>query len=379
MSTATGTDIRGKIAIVGVGHTPQGELPGQSPELNSVLAIKEALNDAGITRDRLDGLITCKSVQGTNTDVSVGPLLGLNPRYAQTLDYGTCNFSLHLAAQAILTGMASTVALCYGANARSIRFPFGASSPTLAGASGLMHIAGPAAMALQRHKAMYGTTDEQFGMIAVSEREWARKNPIALFREPMSMEQYLALPYMVEPLRRPDVTMLSDGGVSLIVTSAERAADYPNKPVYLLGLAEQTQIRGEYSPDYLNREFLQGAADQIWRNTGLTPADIDALYIQNPTAVWVLQMLEWYGFVPLGEAGPWLAEGHTRPGGDLPVNTNGGQLSESYMWGWLHLVEAVRQLRGQAGGRQISGAEIAMYCSTQVWLKGGASIISAHK
>ena len=100
-----------------------------------------------------------------------------------------------------------------GANARSIRFPFGASSPTLAGASGLMHIAGPAAMALQRHKAMYGTTDEQFGMIAVSEREWARKNPIALFREPMSMEQYLAMPYMVEPLRRADVTMLSDGGV----------------------------------------------------------------------------------------------------------------------------------------------------------------------
>jgi acetyl-CoA acetyltransferase len=241
-----------------------------------------------------------------------------------------------------------------------------------------MHIAGPAAMALQRHKAMYGTTDEQFGMIAVSEREWARKNPIALFREPMSMEQYLAMPYMVEPLRRADVTMLSDGGVSLIVTSAERAADYPNRPVYILGMSEQSGIRGEYTPDYLNREFLHGAADQIWRKTGLAPKDIDALYIQNPTAVWVLQMLEWYGFTPVGEAGPWLAEGHTRPGGDLPVNTNGGQLSESYMWGWLHLVEAVRQLRGQAGERQISGAEIAMYCSTQVWLKGGASIISTH-
>jgi acetyl-CoA acetyltransferase len=102
------------------------------------------------------------------------------------------------------------------------------------------------------------------------------------------------------------------------------------------------------------------------------------LYIQNPTAVWVLQMLEYYGFAPPGEVGPWLAEGHTRPGGDRPVNTNGGQLSESYMWGWLHMVEAVRQLRGQAGERQVSGAEIAMYCSTQVWLKGGASILSTH-
>src|ERR1700689_4381023 len=169
------TDIRGKVASVGVGPTPQGELPGQSPELNSVLAIKEALADAGIGRDRLDGLITGKSVQGTNTDVMVGPLLGINPRYAQTLDYGPCNFSLHLAVQGIVTGMATTVALCYGANARSIRFPFGASSPTLAGASGLMHIAGPAAMALQRHKAMYGPTHEPVGLIGGAGGEWAQR------------------------------------------------------------------------------------------------------------------------------------------------------------------------------------------------------------
>jgi acetyl-CoA acetyltransferase len=274
--------------------------------------------------------------------------------------------------------MADTVALCYGANARSIRFPFGASPPTLAGASGLMHIAGPAAMALQRHKAMYGTTDEQFGMIAVSEREWARKNPIAVFRDEMTMDDYLAMPYMVEPLRRVDVTMLADGGVSLIVTRADRVQDFPKQPVYVLGMSEQSQIQGEFAENHLDREFLEKAARQIWDRTGLTPDDIDALYIQNPTAVWVLQMLERYGFVPKGEAGPWLAEGHTRPGGDMPVNTNGGQLSESYMWGWLHLVEAVRQLRGEAGERQISGAEIAMYCSTQVWLKGGASIISTH-
>jgi acetyl-CoA acetyltransferase len=376
--TTIDTDIRGKVAIVGVGHTPQGELPGQSPELNSVLAIKEAMKDAGIDRSAIDGLITCKSVQGSNIDTQVGPLLGLSPRYSQTLDYGTCNFSLHLAVQAILTGMADTIALCYGANARSIRFPFGSSSPTLAGVSGLMHIAGPAAMALQRHKAMYGTTDEQFGMIAVSEREWAQRNPIALFRDPMPMDEYLAMPYMVEPLRRPDVTMLSDGGVSLIVTRADRVDDFPNKPVYILGISEQSQIQGEFADDYLDREFLSKSADQMWSRTGMTPEDIDVLYIQNPTAVWVLQMLERYGFVPRGEAGPWLAEGHTRPGGDMPLNTNGGQLSESYMWGWLHLVEAVRQLRGQAGDRQVTGAEIAMYCSTQVWLKGGASIISTH-
>jgi len=374
------TDIRGKVAIVGIGHTPQGELPGQTPELNSVLAIKEALKDAGIDRSGLDGLITCKSVQNTNADIQVGPLLGINPRYSQTLDYGTCNFSIHLAIQAIVTGMADTIALCYGANARSARFPFGASSPTLAGVSGLMHVGGPAALALQRYKSLYGMTDEEFGWIAVGSREWAQRNPNALFRTPMSMEDYLNMEYLIEPLRRPDITMLSDGGVSVILTSAERAADFPNKPIYILGMSEASQIRGEFTPDYLNREFLIGASDEIWSKTGMSPADIDALYIQDPTAFWVLQMLELFGFAPIGEGGRWLAEGHTRPGGRLPLNTNGGQLSESYMWGWMHIVEAVRQLRGEAGPeRQVTGAETAMYLSTQTWLKGGASIIATHR
>jgi len=374
------TDIRGKVAIVGIGHTPQGELPGQTPELNSVLAIKEALKDAGIDRSGLDGLITCKSVQNTNADIQVGPLLGINPRYSQTLDYGTCNFSIHLAIQAIVTGMADTIALCYGANARSARFPFGASSPTLAGVSGLMHVGGPAALALQRYKSLYGMTDEEFGWIAVGSREWAQRNPNALFRTPMSMEDYLNMDYLIEPLRRPDITMLSDGGVSVILTSAERAADFPNRPIYILGMSEASQIRGEFTPDYLNREFLIGASDEIWSKTGMSPADIDAVYIQDPTAFWVLQMLELFGFAPIGEGGRWLAEGHTRPGGSLPLNTNGGQLSESYMWGWMHIVEAVRQLRGSAGPeRQVTGAETAMYLSTQTWLKGGASIIATHK
>jgi acetyl-CoA acetyltransferase len=241
-----------------------------------------------------------------------------------------------------------------------------------------MHIAGTAALALQRHKAVYGTTDEQFGWIAVAEREWARLNPTAIFREPMSMDQYLAAPYLVEPLRRADVTMLADGGVALVVTTADRAADFPHAPVYVLGMAEQSAIQGESVPGYLNRSWLADIGRRIWRATGLGPADVDALYIQDPTAVWVLQMLEAYGFCPEGEAGPWLAEGHTRPGGDLPLNTNGGQLSESYMWGWLHMVEAVRQLRGQAGERQVPGARTAMYCSTQAWVKGGASIMSTQ-
>jgi acetyl-CoA acetyltransferase len=145
-------------------------------------------------------------------------------------------------------------------------------------------------------------------------------------------------------------------------------------------MAEQSEIKGDYFDDYLQRPFLKQAASQIWGSTGFKPSDIDVLYIQDPTAVWNLQMVEAYGFAPEGEGGAWAAEGHIRPGGDLPLNTNGGQLSESYMWGWLHIVEAVRQLRGTVEAeRQVAGAELAMYCSTYTFFKGGCSIIGVHQ
>jgi acetyl-CoA acetyltransferase len=374
------TDVRGRVAVVAVGNTEQGELPGRSSDVLAVQAIQAALAEAGLDKSEVDGLITCKAgMTAGGVDAGVGHLLGVNPRYSATLDYGTCNFSLHLGAMAIMAGLASTVVLAYGAAQRSGRVNFGVPmGADLAAASGFLHVAGPAALALQRHKHLYGTTDEQFGWIAVSQREWAQRNPLAIFREPMTIDDYLAKPYMVEPLRREDVTMVSDGGVAIVLTSAERAGDFPEQAVYILGIAEKTSLRGDQTPDNLMRPWLTDVADDLYRAAGLGPADVDLLYIQDPTAVWVLQMIEHYGFCPLGEGGPWLAEGHTRPGGSLPVNTNGGQLSESYMWGWLHLVEAVRQLRGECGERQVPGVEVAQYCSTMTFTKGAASIISTH-
>lgn len=278
---------------------------------------------------------------------------------------------------AIGSGMAHTIVLSYGANARSASVNFGARMPgrDLAAASGFVHIAGPAAMALRRHAHLYGTTEEQFGEIAVGQREWAQRNPMALFRTPMTMDDYLAQPYLVEPLRRADVTMRSDGGAALVVTSAARAASFRSSPVHLVGMSEQSALRENLDLRNVMRPWIAAAAERLWAETGMRPSDVDVLYIQDPTAVWVLQMLEYYGFCPIGEAGPFLAEGHTRPGGDLPLNTNGGQLSESYMWGWLHLCEAVRQLRGEAGARQVDGAEVALYCSTQGFVKAAASLL----
>ena len=371
---------RGEVAIVGIGATQQGEHPDRTAPMLAAEAAELAIADAGLAKRDVDGLITCKSILGPGTDLEVGRLLAMNPPYSQTLDYGTCNFSVHLAVMAITSGMADTIVLTYGANARTATVNFGARSPgpDLAGVSGLVHIAGPAALAFQRHAHLYGTTEEQLGHIAVGQREWAAMNPLAVFREPLTMAGYLAQPYVVEPLRRADLTMRSDGGAALVMTSAERATSLQRKPVYVIGMAEQAALRENLDLRNVLRPWIAAVGERIWSSTGLTPSDIDVLYLQDPTAVWVLQMLEYLGFCPVGEGGEWLAEGHTYPGGDLPLNTNGGQLSESYLWGWLHLCEAVRQLRGDAGERQVKGAEVALYGSTQAFAKAAASVLAVE-
>jgi acetyl-CoA acetyltransferase len=139
-------------------------------------------------------------------------------------------------------------------------------------------------------------------------------------------------------------------------------------------MAQNTALALGGGPLGYERDMVRAVGRMVFERAGVTASDIDALYIQDPTAVWVLQMLEHYGFCGPGEAGPFLAERHTFPGGDLPLNTNGGQLSESYMWGWLHVVEAVRQLRGECGARQVPAARVAMYCSTMTFMKAAATI-----
>jgi acetyl-CoA acetyltransferase len=367
-------------AIVGVGATEQGELPGQSPEELAVRASVLALADAGLDKSAIDGLITCKAPLTTHgTDESMGPLLGINPDYSTTLDYGMAGFSLHLAAMAIQSGLATTVLLTYGTNARSARIGFSrpiGGSAYWSALAGFLHVAGPAAMAMRRHMYLYGTNAEQLGWVSVSQREWAEKNPLAVFRQPMSIDDYLAQPYVVAPLRRADLTVISDGGAAVVVTTNERAKDLRSKPVYVTAMAQQSAIRNEQNEDKLMRPWLCVIADRVYERGGVGPGDIDVAYLQDGTSVWVLQMLEAYGFCGLGEAGPFLAEGHTRPGGSIPVNTHGGQLSESYTHNWLHLYEAVLQLRNEAGDRQVPGADLALHAQTHDFWKGAATLLS---
>jgi acetyl-CoA acetyltransferase len=370
---------RGQVAVVGVGSTEQGELPGKSADEIGVDALRLALDDCGLKKGDLDGLITCKSFGGAGIDTDIGRMAGLNPRYSATLDYGTCNFSLHLAAMAIASGMATTIALVYGTNQRTAGNRFtsaaGSGAESLA-LHGFHNIAGQGALAFARHAHLYGTTEEQLGWVSVIERAHAQLNPAAIFRAPLTIEDYLAEPYLVAPLRRSDVCMISDGGACLIVTAADHVAAATTRPVYLLAGAQATGLRQYQNPDNLLRPWISTMTD-VYARAGVSRDDVDVLFIQDPVSVWVLQMLELFGFCGPGESGPFVQEGRIGLGGELPVNTNGGQLSESYMWGWLHLCEAVRQLRGECGERQVAGATFAQYCSTKGFEKAATSILGA--
>lgn len=370
--------IAGRSAIVAVGTTEQGEIPGISADELAVEALRLTLADAQIDKAQIDGLITCKAYGGFGIDTAIGRLAGLNPAYSATLDYGTCNFSLHLATAIIDAGLASLVAILYGTTQRSQKNRFNVQHGIHDESDlyGLLNIAGPAAMAFRRHQHLYGTTERDLGRIAVSQRRYAMENPLAIFRDPLNLENYEKMPYLVAPLRRPDLCMISDGGACLIVGRADKAASLARTPVHILGIAQQTGLRDRQNADHWMRPWIQQVADRIYPAAGVTREDIGALYIQDPTSVWVLQMLEYYGFCPPGGAGRAFAEGRIGYGSPLPLNSNGGQLSEAYMWGFLHLCEAVRQLRDECGPRQIADLQVAQYCSTMGFMKAASTIMA---
>jgi acetyl-CoA acetyltransferase len=375
--------LRGSVALVGVGTTAQGELPGRSANEIAVEALGLALADCGLDKRALDGLITCKAYGGTEgVDTQIGALAGLNPRYSATLDYGTCNFSLHLAATAISAGLATTIAILYGTNQRSAGQRFtavadGADRELLA-PYGFLNIAGPTALALRRRQHLHGLTEEQLGHVAVVQRRHAQLNPLAVFRESLTIDDYLASRYIVRPLRRPDICMISDGGACLIVTTADRARDLPTKPVHLLAADQATNLRHLQTEDALLRRWAVPMADGLYNAAGISRDDVDLLLVQDATSLAVVEALELFGFCRPEDVGGFLAEERHALGSDLPVNTNGGQLSEAYMWGWLHLCEAVRQLRGECGERQVAGAKVAQYCSSMGFRKYAVSLLGTE-
>ena len=228
------------------------------------------------------------------------------------------------------------------------------------------------ALAARRHMSRFGTTSEQLGAIAVGQRQWAAGNPLARFRDPITLDDHQSSRWVAEPLHLLDCCMVSNGGIAMVVTSAERAKDLPQPPVHVWGWAQtHPGYRMERGSDW---GLVSGAAiagPRAMAMAAVTPADIDVRAIYDCYTYTTLITLEDYGFCAKGEGGELAASGALGPGGDLPTNTGGGQLSSFYLWGMTPLSEAVIQVRGQGGDRQVARHEVAV-------VSGNGGVLDFH-
>lgn len=361
------TSLRDRTAIVGVGASEQGRLPGSTSLTLATTAFKRALDDSGLKKSDIDGLLTMPGTtapEGSLNYLRLGEALGIDPAYtgSMTMGGGTAGALVQMAAQAVSTGLATNVACVFGDAAKTggSRFSRASGATDSWGIWGMFAAAANSAVSASRHMALYGTTSRQLGEVAVACRRHASMNPAAVMREPITIEDHQASRWIVEPFHLLDCCLISDGGVCIIVSSAERAKDLKQKPVLISGMGQGYTTRNLEREDWWYLPHQKNALDRAYSMAGMGPSDVDVAQLYDNFTMSVLLWLEHGGFCGVGEAGPFVEGGRIQLGGDLPVNTAGGNLSESYMEGWLHIVEGVRQMRGSCGERQVKDAEVCL-------------------
>jgi acetyl-CoA acetyltransferase len=364
----TGT-FRGAAAIVGVADaaSPTGELDRFGRDLETAMVL-EALDDAGLTLADVDGVCHSQSA------MAFAEYLGVHPQYTDSTNTGGSSYEVHAehAAAAIAAGLADVVVGVYAATPRSDRKQrrgggrFTPNGPMPAAEwewpYRLRMPMGPYALAASRHMYEFGTTPEQLAEIAVSTRKWAVLNPRARFSEEITVSDVLASPMQVAPLHLLDCCLVTDGAGAFVMTSAERAKTLRKPPVYVLGAATcHDHMIISQMPDLTTTPgAISGPA--AFSMAEIKPDDVDILMGYDSFTITALLHLEDLGFCSKGEGGAFVEDGRTAPGGSLPMNTNGGGLSYTHpgAYGMFLIVEAVRQLRGECGPRQVEGAEVAV-------------------
>jgi acetyl-CoA acetyltransferase len=377
--------VRGQVAIVGAGATPQGKLPGSTALGLSIEAVRRALDDGGLDKSEVDGLLTMPGTtapEGARNYLRLGEVLGINPRYTGSLSMGgaTGLVLLQHAALAIGAGLANVVLCVFGdaASTGGSRFSHAAGWGDSWGIWGMFAPAANSAMTARRHMHEYGTTSLQLAEVAVACRSHAVLNEDAVMRTPMTIADHQASRLVVDPLRLYDCCLISDGGVAFVVTSLERARHLRRRPVVVLGVGQAHSAETIGNPEWWYMPHQQAAAEQAYAIAGVGPDDVDVAQLYDNFTISVIVWLEHAGFCKRGEGGAFVEGGRIRLGGRLPVNTGGGNLSHSYMQGWLHIVEAVRQLRGECGPRQVEGAEVALVTGRGMTLNCAAAGVLAR-
>ncbi len=366
----------GVAAVVGVGETDYAadyrrradpDRPRRDAYSYAVDAFRLALADAGLSRDDIDGLVVGPPLAAERT----AEILGMDPDWAAAGDHAQ---ALSMASMALATGAAECVAAVYGNDQRSAGLRYGGAATP--GASlflaydyyapwGLTSQGALYALMAQRYRQLHGLSEAALAEVAVNQRRFAAATPGAVMTRPITVDGYLASPYIVEPLRLLDYCLVNDGGVCLLLTTADRAARLAAPPVTIAAFGradadrEATSLRPRLTDFYHSAH--RRAAAQVYDAGGIGPEDVRCVQIYDSFSIHIPVALEGFAFFAEGGADAFLARGGLRPGGRLAVNTSGGHLSGSYMQGWGHQVEAVHQLRGRAGRRQQPDLEHVQY------------------
>ncbi|GBD27040.1 hypothetical protein HRbin30_02384 [bacterium HR30] len=381
------TRLRGSVAIVGAGESDWvGRLPNKSALALHMEAAHNALADAGLRKEDVDAVFTA----GRNMANEVPEYLGIRPRYVDSTQMGGCSFMAHVehAMAGIVAGLFEVALITHGESGYSrVGMPatrWGDDSNNAQFELIYGH-AGPTTgygLVATRHMHVYGTTKEQMAEVAVATRKWAALNPRAFLRDPITIDDVLSSRLISWPFNLLDCCLVTDGGGAIVVTSAERAKDLPKKPVYVLGTGEAVShqmVSQMPNFDRWDAAIVSGA--RAFSMAGIKHEDIDVCELYDAFTIVPILALEALGFCKPGEGGPFVSGQRTAPGGDFPMNTNGGGLSYTHtgMYGMFAIVEAVRQLRGECGPRQVPDAKVALCHGTGgTWSSAATLILSTE-
>ncbi len=377
-------DLKDKAAVCGVGHSPYGRRLNRSQIDLAGEAIRNALDDAGLGRDDLDGLIVSFGTPvGADAD-TLAYALGLKLRaYNQTWAHGRFTAScIQWAAMMVSAGLVQTVACLASLSFSGFRRPMMGGTGDAEGGReaggghgedpvfGMTSPGAGAALVARKYFDRFGATSRDLAAVAVAFRKHASLNPAAMMREPITVDDHQNSRFVCEPLHLFDYCLINDGAACVIVTSAERAQDMKKPPVYISGMQGLPAGRHEFIWTYpgfgTSQQDVfdyQPGVQPVYETAGVSAQDVDVLFTYDAFAILAWTALERFGFCGQGEAAAFTQGGRIEVGGELPMNTNGGLMSEGHIMGWNHQVELVRQLRGECGPRQVPNAEIAQWAN----------------
>jgi acetyl-CoA acetyltransferase len=356
---------RGQTAIVGAATFGIGEAPGLDSIDLAVGASLKALRMANLEPKDVDGVFVCLPSDFLS-GLSVSEYLGIQPRITDNNRTGGSAFLTHMqvAALALMSGQCDVALVCYGSNQRSGagKLVSAQKQPYFEALYKPVMPVSAYALAASRHMYEFGTTSEQLAEVAVSARRWAQLNPDAFMREDLSIQDVLSARRVADPLGTRDCCLVTDGAAAIVMTRADRATALSTHPAYLLGAAAATSHLNITAMPNLTETAAKQSGARAFAQAGVTPANIDVVEVYDAFTINTVLFLEDLGFCKKGEGGAFVSGGRIAPGGELPVNTNGGGLSCVHpgMYGLFTVVEAAQQLMGVAGERQVAGASLAL-------------------